>query len=114
MCNSPEAGLNSAENNGAGLFEMGADQVGINQHCPIRTAAVYSAGGVVILAAFSSRSCAICDHGINGTAADSPEDPGFAQAGNVYIATNIRLGNNAYPVTGSKQKFTNYSYADKW
>ena len=93
MGNPTQTGLNPAQDDRTGILEFTADQVGINQHGPVRPAVVDAARSIVVSLAPASGSGAVGNHGVDTAAADPPEQFRLSQAADI-ITPDIRLGND--------------------
>jgi len=98
MGDASEACFNAAQNDGPGLFEKAPDEIAVNDDRPVRTFCIQPARGQIVAFAPFGGSGVISDHGVDATGGDAPEKRGFPQPGNIPIAVNVGLGDNADPV----------------
>jgi len=57
-----QAGFNTAQNQGNGLFEMGANEIGIDQNRAVGTFGIFPAGGVIITLSSTTGSRTVGHH----------------------------------------------------
>jgi hypothetical protein len=98
MGDAPQAGLDSAEDDGSGRLEMPPDQVGIGDHGPVGTTVVDAPGGEIIAAPPLSGGRVIGDHGIHAPAGHPPEQLRLPQPGDVAAVAYVRLGDDAHAI----------------
>lgn len=103
MGDTPEARLDTAQDNGLSPSKVAPDQVGISDHRTVGAAVVDSTGGKIICLALLPGSGVVGDQGIDAAAGDAPEKFRFAEAGDVGAGGDIRLGDDSHPVAGGKE-----------
>ena len=111
MGDTPQAGFDTTQDDGRARTAVSADQIGVDDDGPVRTAVVDAAGREVVGAAPFFKGRVIGHHGIHASAADAPEEGGRAQSLDVRRSGRVGLGDNPHPIAGILQNAADDGHA---
>ncbi len=110
--NTPQAGLNPAQNDGNARTSVAADQIGVDDDGPVRTAVVDAARREIVGTALFLQGRVVGHHGIHTSPGDAPEKGGVTQSQDILRCVRIGLGDDPHPVAGILQNATDDGHAD--
>ncbi len=117
MGNPPQAGFDPAQHDwpggAGGVFRETPDQVAVNDRCPVGTAGILAAGGVIVAFTWFFQGGGIGHHRVDASGCHPPEETRLAQAANIIHAGEFRLGDHADAITGLHEHFADDGRTDK-
>ena len=111
MWDAAQGGFDSAENNGRGKigagerFHISPNETGVNDGGAVGAAVVFSAGGVIVSAAFLFKCGVIGDHRIHASGGDAPKELGRAEPADVGEGVGARLGDDPNAIPRIREDF---------